>query len=94
MPVALPRAAFRLAMLVLALLVVLHWKIGPVLLSFDPPGTLLDGHGVHTGDGLALLPALLAVPWRRAGKQLDRRVGVKAPVVPNPGRRASDHGEG
>ena len=88
MPLSLPRTAFRVGMLALVLLIVLHWRIGPVVLAFDPPGTLLDGHGVHAGDGLALLPALLAVPRRRL--RIDRRVGVKAPVVPATDRRAGD----
>ncbi len=82
------RTLSRLALLALALAIVLHWKIGPVVLAFDPPGTLLDGHGVHAGDGLALLPALLAVPRRHL--RIERRVGVKAAVVPHPGRRAGD----
>ena len=84
--------AFRLVMLVLALLIVLHWKIGPVLVRVDLPGAARGAHGIHLGDGLALLPALLAVPLRL--RRLDRRVGIKAPVTPGPMRRVSDRAPG
>lgn len=82
------RPAFSAGMLLLALLIVLHWKIGPILFRVEVPGIVSRGHGVHLGDPLAVLPALLAVPRRRL--RLDRRLGVKAPVVPSPGRRAGD----
>lgn len=88
MPLSLARNAFRLGMFALALLIVLYWRIGPIMFAFDPPGPAHATHGVHAGDPLALLPALLAVPRRRL--RLDRRVGVKAPLTPNPMRRAAD----
>ena len=85
-----PRTTFHLSMLVLALLIVLHWKIGPILMSVDGPGAI-GRHGLHTGDALALLPALLALPTRRL--RIDRRLGIKAPLAPNPMRRATDRAQ-
>ncbi len=76
-------AGLRPLLLLLVALLLFHWRIGPVVLR------LTATHGVHAGDLLAGLPALMAVlPHRRL--RLDRRVGVKAPVSPNPMRRASD----
>ena len=76
-------AGLRPLLLLVVALVLFHWRIGPVVL------TLTATHGVHAGDLLAGLPALMAVlPHRRM--RLDRRVGVKKPLSPNPMRRASD----
>ena len=81
--------ALRLLMAALVLLVVLVTKIGPVIWTFEPSSATADGHGVHLGDLLAVPPALAAVlPRRRL--RLDRRVGVRTPLSPNPGRRAGD----
>ena len=55
------RTGYRLALLALALLIVLHWKIGPILFRFRLVGPLGRSHGVHLGDPLALVPALLAL---------------------------------
>ena len=76
-------AGLRPLLLLLVALVLFHWRIGPVVLE------LTSTHGVHAGDLLAGLPALMAVlPHRRM--RLDRRVGVKKPLSPNRMRRASD----
>ena len=81
------RAGLRPLLLLLVALVLFHWRIGPVVLE------LTATHGVHAGDLLAGLPALMAVlPHRRM--RLDRRVGVKRPLSPNPMRRASDRDPG
>jgi hypothetical protein len=80
------RAGLRPLLLVVVALVLFHWRIGPVVL------TLTATHGVHLGDVLAGVPAVMAVlPHRRM--RLDRRVGVKRPLSPNPGRRASDRAQ-
>ena len=79
----LARHALRPLLLLVVALIVLHWRIGPVVLS------LTASHGVHLGDLLAAVPALAAVaPHRRL--RLDRRVGIVTPLSPNPMRRASD----
>ncbi len=78
----------RVALLVLAGLIVFHWKIGPTVLSLPQSVRLFRGHGLHLGDPLAAVPALLALPRRRL--RLDRRVGIKTPLSPNPRRRADD----
>lgn len=49
------RIALAAALVVLALAVVAHWKIGPVV------AVLTSTHGVHAGDALAALPGLAAV---------------------------------
>ncbi len=78
--------ALRPLLLLVVALIVLYWRIGPVVLVVS------DTHGVHLGDTIALLPGLGAVlPHRRL--RLDRRVGVVAPITPNPMRRASDREE-
>ena len=74
----------RAALLAVALVVVLGYRIGPVLFSLSAT------HGMHVGDLLAVPPALGAVLPRRRRVVIDRRVGVKTPISPNPGRRASD----
>ena len=82
---------FRLAMLVLAALILFHWKLGPVVVSFGSRGSLLAGHGIHAGDPVALIPSLAALPLRRIrALRLDRRLGVRRPLSPNPARRAAD----
>jgi hypothetical protein len=81
------RWALRPLLLVVVALIVLHWRIGPVVL------TLTATHGVHLGDALAALAALAGIaPHHRL--RLDRRVGVKTPISPNPMRRASDRQPG
>lgn len=83
--------AFRLAMLVLAALILFHWKLGPVVVSFGSRGSLLAGHGIHAGDPVALVPSLAALPLRRIrALRLDRRLGVRRPLSPNPARRTTD----
>lgn len=83
----LARWTLRPLLLLVVALIVLHWRIGPVVL------TVTATHGLHLGDLLATVPALAAVtPHRRL--RLDRRVGVKTPLSPNPMRRASDRAEG
>jgi hypothetical protein len=78
--------ALRPLLLLVVALIVLHWRIGPVVL------TVTATHGLHLGDLLAAFPALAAVaPHGRL--RLDRRVGVQPPLSPNPMRRASDRVE-
>lgn len=80
---ALAHVVLRALLLLVVALIVLHWTIGPVVL------TLTESRGVHIGDLLAAVPALAAVaPLRRL--RLDRRVGIKTPLSPNPMRRAAD----
>ena len=74
----------RFALLATALLVVLAYRIGPVVLTVTP------SHGMHLGDLLAVPPVLAAAALPRRRLRMDRRVGVKAPLTPNPMRRASD----
>ena len=77
----------RPLLLVVVALIVLRFRIGPVVL------TVTETHGVHLGDAFALLPGLAAVlPHRRL--RLDRRVGVVTPLSPNPMRRATDRVDG
>lgn len=82
------RTLLRTGLLVLAGLIVFHWKIGPTVWSLPQSVHLFRGHGVHLGDPLAAVPAFLALPRRRV--RLDRRVGIRTPLSPNPGRRAED----
>ncbi|MCW2665334.1 MAG: hypothetical protein JWN57_296 [Frankiales bacterium] len=77
--------ALRPLLLVVVALIVLRFRLGPVVLTVSPT------HGVHLGDAFALLPGLVAVlPHRRL--RLDRRVGVVTPLAPLPMRRATDRG--
>ena len=79
----LAQLALRPLLLLLVALVVLHWRIGPVVVLLTPD------HGLHLGDLLAAFPALAAVvPHRHL--RLERRLGIVTPLSPNPGRRASD----
>ena len=73
----------------LVLLIVLLTKIGPIIWTFEPPTATANGHGIHLGDLLAVPPALAAVLPRRR-MRMDRRLGLRAPLSPNPGRRAGD----
>jgi len=76
-------------MLGVVLLVLLVTKMGPVVLTFTAGSATSDGHGIHLGDLLAVPPALAAVlPRRRL--RADRRLGLRAPLSPDPGRRAGD----
>ena len=70
-------------------LIVLETKIGPIVWTFTPPTATANGHGIHLGDLLAAGPAMAAVLPRRR-MRLDRRTGLRAPLSPNPGRRAGD----
>ena len=80
------RLALRPLLLLVVALIVLHWRIGPVVL------TVTTTHGLHLGDLLAAVPGLAAVvPHRRL--RLERRVGILTPLSPNPMRRASDRVE-
>ena len=81
------RWALRPLLLLVGALIVLHWRIGPVVLE------VTASHGVHLGDALAALPALAAVTSHRR-LRLDRRLGVVKPLSPNPMRRASDRQPG
>ncbi len=82
---------FRLAMLALAAMILFYWKLGPVVVRFGSPGSLLAGHGIHAGDPIALVPSLAALPLGRIrALRLDRRLGVRRPLSPNPARRATD----
>ena len=81
--------ALRLLLLAVVLLVVLVTKVGPVIVTFSAGTATADGHGIHLGDLLAVPPALAAVlPRRRL--RVDRRLGLRAPLSPSPGRRAGD----
>lgn len=82
------RTLLRAGLLALAGLIVFHWKIGPTIWALPQSVHLFRGHGLHLGDPLAVVPALLALPRRRL--RLDRRVGVKRAITPNPARRADD----
>lgn len=80
----------RLLLVGVVLLLVLATKMGPVIFTFSPGSATADGHGVHLGDLLALPPALGALLPHRRRLRVDRRLGLRAPVSPNPGRRAGD----
>jgi hypothetical protein len=82
------RAALRCALLVLAGLILFRWELGPTVYALPHSVRLFRGHGLHLGDPLAAVPALLALPRRRV--RLDRRAGIRTPLSPNPGRRADD----